>query len=137
MSGELIYSGRPSHKAFAGEYLLYVILSLVIIGIPLLISRYLKTISESWAISERRIEYARGILSKRVDSIELWRIKDVAYSQTLLDRMLGEGTITIVSGDISHPSMSIRGLPNSKDLFLKVRDAVERNRRSNTTLLAS
>ena len=87
-AAEPIFNGRIRHRAYLGEYLLYVLLIPVVVGIPLLAWRWLRTLAERWAIDGARIEHTRGVISRQVDSLELWRVKDIAYRQTLLDRRI-------------------------------------------------
>jgi uncharacterized membrane protein YdbT with pleckstrin-like domain len=71
-----------------------------------------------------------GILSKRIDVVELWRVKDVRYKQSLLDRILGIAHIEIFTRDVTSPNLEIVGLPASRALFEKLRDAIEIQRQS-------
>ncbi|MCA9698301.1 MAG: PH domain-containing protein, partial [Myxococcales bacterium] len=47
------------------------------------------------------VETEHGVLSKTVDSLELWRVLDVKYNQSLIDRIFDNGRITLVSTDQS------------------------------------
>lgn len=124
-----LFSGKPHHKAYLFEYLVGIGVCLTIfglpLGIPMLIYRYLKTVTESWVIDSRRIEHSTGIISKQVDSLELWRVRDIRYSQSILDRLVGTGSITIVSTDSTSKILIIRGIEGQQEVFRKIRDAVD------------
>jgi membrane protein YdbS with pleckstrin-like domain len=81
-------------------------------------------------VTNTNIETEYGILSKRIDVIELWRCRDVGYRQTLMDRLLGIAHIDITSSDPTTPHLSIVGLPASRELFEKLRDCIEIQRQS-------
>jgi len=100
-------------------------------GLPVLFVVYLRHRTTRYRITRRRIEFERGILSKRVDSLELWRVLDVSYSQTLLDRILGNATLVLMGTDRSSPALSIHGLPEARKVFESLRDAVQDARQLN------
>ena len=50
-------------------------------------------------------------------------LDDITYSQTIIDRMFGVGTIRIVSSDRSHPDLPVPGIDNVKDVASKMQEA--------------
>lgn len=126
---ETIFEGHPLHKAYFWSYLAFGVLSVVVVGIPFLVYRILKTKTERYRITTRRIERQTGILSQSVDALELWRVRDVTYRATLWDRLMGFGRIVIYSQDVTTPVIEIRGLPESRSLFQRLLDAVEESRK--------
>jgi uncharacterized membrane protein YdbT with pleckstrin-like domain len=150
-SGELLYQGTRRHTAAFGGYLKWLLVSaaggglayalgmidffatwplwvLGLVGIPGLVWNYLVQITTKYKISLRRVEYEHGVLSKHVDSLELWRVLDVRYNQNLIDRMLGNAKITLIGTDQTDPELVMYGLPNHRQLFEKLRDAVQEAR---------
>lgn len=96
-----------------------------VIGIPGIFYAYLKHITTKYKVTSRRVEWERGVISKDVDSLELWRVLDVRYNQNMMDRILGNATITLVGTDQSDPELHIHGLPNHRKLFENLRDAIQ------------
>ncbi len=94
-------------------------------GLPMLLVTYLRHITTKYKITGRRIEVEKGILSKRVDSLELWRVLDVRYEQSLLDRIFGNGRITLYGTDQTDSMLTLHGLPKHRELFESLRDAVQ------------
>jgi membrane protein YdbS with pleckstrin-like domain len=92
-------------------------LAAVVIGAILIVAPILYTRSLRYRISNYRIDFERGILSRRIDTLELWHVEDISFRQNLLDRLLGVGTITILSHDESTPRLEMQGLPNPRPLF--------------------
>lgn len=101
-----------------------------LIGLPGILLVFLRHITTRFKVSLRRVEYEKGILTKNVDSLELWRVLDVRYSQNLIDRMTGNGRITLVSTDKSDPELVLYGLPDHRNLFEQLRDAVQAARQT-------
>ncbi len=84
-----------------------------------------------YRITNYRIDYERAFLSRSIDTLELWHIEDVAFHQSLLDRIFNIGTITIVSHDETTPQLVLRGLPSPRPLFEMLKQriiAVKRQR---------
>jgi uncharacterized membrane protein YdbT with pleckstrin-like domain len=80
--------------------------------------------TQRYKISHKLIEREYGILVKRVDSLDLGRVKDVELAQSLFQRMLGIGTIEVFSSDKTDPVMLIESLPNPRPIYEQLRDAM-------------
>lgn len=77
----------------------------------LMLSRTLwKIAATSYRITTQRLFIRRGILSQSVDQTELLRVDDVKMTQSLLERVLGIGTVEISSSDRSDGFLSLRGI---------------------------
>jgi uncharacterized membrane protein YdbT with pleckstrin-like domain len=71
------------------------------------------------------IEIERGMLSKRIDVLQLWRCRDVRYRQGLFDRILGIAHVEVFAQDETTPHVEIVGMPASRQLFEQLRDSIE------------
>jgi membrane protein YdbS with pleckstrin-like domain len=150
---EMLYEGNPSWKAYLGYYVAIGIAGLIIIAISLrladtgkqkflgvvvpvalaavfLFGLHLFRKSIKFRVSNTVIEYERGVLSKRIDVVQLWRVKDVVYKQSLMDRILSIAHIGIVTSDATNPSFDIVGMPASRQLFESLRDSIEIQRQA-------
>ena len=78
----------------------------------------------TYRLSASRIEIEKGILGKRFESIELWRVRDVVLEQTALERLRGVGRITLYSTDQVEPQLEVGPIANAKPVFDRLRDAV-------------
>src|SRR5690606_22086233 len=56
-------------------------------------------------ITTHNIEREYGVLSKRIDVLELWRCRDVRYRQSLWDRLLRIAHLEIYTGDVATPHL--------------------------------
>jgi membrane protein YdbS with pleckstrin-like domain len=93
--------------------------AILIVGFPILVTR-----TTRYRISNYRIDFERGILTKRIDTLELWHVEDIQFQQSLLNRLLGVGTITIISHDETTPRLCMEGLPNPRPLFESLKQRV-------------
>lgn len=155
----ILYEGVPSWRAYVGSYALailgtaaaaavaiwlgrldsvgldartrlIVLLSVLACGVLAFGIITLVRKSHRVRVTNRSIENEAGILSKRIDVTELWRIRDVRYRQSILDRILGIAHIEVFTKDVTTPFLEIHGLPASRELFEQLRDSIEIQRQS-------
>jgi uncharacterized membrane protein YdbT with pleckstrin-like domain len=86
---------------------LALILLVVFVVVPLLRWR-----TTHYVITTHRLLFREGILARRGRDIGLSRITDVSYSQTLWERIINSGTVTIESADESGGTV-LRRIPDS------------------------
>ena len=154
---KMIYDGVPSWRSYLGYYALGglaavvvpVILNMIgrgvnasdstrilLILIPLaaavifFFGLHLHRRSLRFRVTTTNIETEYGIVSKKIDVVELWRCRDVRYRQSLMDRLLGIAHIDIISTDPSTPKLEIVGMPASRQLFEQLRDSIELQRQA-------
>jgi membrane protein YdbS with pleckstrin-like domain len=96
-----------------------VLLGLLVIVLPVLFTRTIR-----YRITSYRIDYERGLFSKQFDTLELWHVDDIRFRQSLSDRMLNVGTITVMSDDRSTPELQVKGIPSAKTVYDALKDRV-------------
>jgi len=74
-------------------------LGLVAVGLLIVLWRWFENLAAKYEITEERLIIRRGILSKSIDEIELYRIKDIKIDFTLINQIAGIGRLTIASSD--------------------------------------
>jgi len=75
-------------------------------------------------ISTQTIDIESGIFGRTIDTLQLWRVRDIDFEQTFTERLLGIARIRVLSHDQNQPHLVLRGLPGSRTLFDKLRDSV-------------
>jgi uncharacterized membrane protein YdbT with pleckstrin-like domain len=78
-------------------------LSLLLLGLIVVSLLWLALVYAQWAttnvvITTDRLIHRVGVLSKRGKEIPLERVNDIAVHQTLFERMIGAGDVTVESG---------------------------------------
>lgn len=145
---ELIYEGVAQHSVSIPAYLKWVLVSVAgvvagvllgkiqffssyplyllgLVGLPGMLVVFLQHMTTRYKITLRRVETERGIISKRVESLELWRVLDVRYTQSIVDRLTGNGRVILESTDKSDPKLELHGLPHHRKVFEQLREAVQ------------
>lgn len=80
-------------------------------------------------ITTTAIDVESGIVGKRVETVQLWKVRDLTYRQSAADRMLKLARINVVTQDPSTPDLELWGMPASRDVFERLKQAVEAARR--------
>ena len=81
---------------------------------------YLSRLNTRYTLTSERLKITKGLLSKSIDEIELFRIKDTQVTQTLLDRIVGIGNIRVTSSDKTG-FLELSYLPKSLDRREEIR----------------
>jgi len=77
--------------------------------------------------TERLIEQS-GVFTRRKENLELYRVKDIAASESFFEHMFGCGTIIIESSDRSTPILEVTSVKNPHQVKDTMRAAVEEQR---------
>ena len=83
-----------------------------------------------YLISKEYIRFSRGIFFKRVDQLEMYRIKDYIITQSFILQLFGLMNLTLKSTDPENPVISLTGIVES-DITDKIRERVQKARHDN------
>lgn len=97
---------------------------LSVVGGILLVVSMIVARSVYYRISNYRIDYERGILARDISSLELWHVEDISLHQSILDRILGVGTIRVIAHDENMPDLHMNGLPNARKIFEELKQRI-------------
>jgi len=103
----LIPAGQQQGLLRLGTVGLAVVLILVLVVVPLLRWR-----TTHYVITTHRVLFREGILARRGRDIGLSRITDVSYSQSVWERIINSGTVTIESAGDSGATV-LKQIPDS------------------------
>jgi uncharacterized membrane protein YdbT with pleckstrin-like domain len=124
-SEQPVWEGRPSQWTnfwwFAA--------CLLVIPIPVAIWKYLTIRCTTYTLSSQRFRVSTGVLNRVYDDLELYRVKDITVSQPLVQRMLGLGTVRMVTSDATTPELTLGAIAEPLVVHDAMRAEVERCRR--------
>lgn len=72
--------------------------------------------STLYTVTNQRIMFEQGILSKSLSEIDLRSLDDTQFFQSFTDRILGIGNVTLVSSDKALPVSVLRGVHDPRNL---------------------
>lgn len=79
--------------------------------------------STRYEITIDRIEWIRGIFSRKIDNIDMFRVVDIKLHRSLLDCIVGIGTLTVVTKDQTTPEFSFEKIRKPKTLYDFIKNA--------------
>ena len=147
---EIYYEGSPKLRGQIGKGLLWILIGLaliagvvaaalfhgkvqvpwwaylivIVIAVILMLIPVLRTKSIRYRITNYRIDFERGIFSKDIDTLELWHVEDIRFHQSLIDRIMGVGNISVISHDDTMPDLLMTSLPNPRNLYEQLKQRV-------------
>lgn len=86
-------------------------------------------ICTKWIVTDEQILIKKGVFSKSVNYIELYRVYDYEEKKTFIQALCKNTTIYIHSGDKSHPILCMYGLKEDNNIIPTIRKRVEKQRK--------
>lgn len=141
---EELWTGRMHWKHFLGSLLLglVVTIGLIVLGVRfrtvehigwfavgaiilvwlvLLVRIAYRVLECGYRLTNQRLFVKRGILTQTDDQTELIRVDDVRVRKTLFDRVVGIGTVEVVSTDASNQRVLIEGVRRPEEIAEHIR----------------
>jgi hypothetical protein len=85
-----------------------------------------------YEVSADRIEWSRGLLDRKVDNLDMFRVVDLKLRRNLLDCVVGVGTVTVLTTDKSDPEFTFEKIRTPRKLYDVIKRAsIEADRRFN------
>jgi uncharacterized membrane protein YdbT with pleckstrin-like domain len=123
---ETLFEGHP---AVVGS-LSTLLLVLVTVGLWLL-PAYLQAISKTYRLTSKRIVVETGILGKRLEQIDLYRVSDYTVDRPFLQRLMGTGNLHLKTVDRTTPNLSVLGIKTDVvALYERLRLATEADKQA-------
>lgn len=124
-----IFELKPSGRAYLGLILWGVALLLVFgLGLILLFRAWYLVVSTRYRLTTQRLFAQRGLIAKELEEVELFRVKDVTVSQGFFQRLLGVGSVVVLSTDDTTPRLELAGILNPVEVKEKIRGAFRASR---------
>ncbi len=132
MSAEekLIWEGHPSQVINLATYVVCGLLFFLVIPVFWAIWKWIENRCNVYTVTDQRIRMVSGVLNKRTDSLELYRVKDVVLLQPFFLRLFHVGNIELRTSDVSSPLQRLPAIPEAESLREKILLAAEARRDS-------
>ncbi len=124
-----VFELHPSAMAFLGQIILGILLLPVIVGLILLLRVWYQVASCQYRLTSQRLFVRQGLIAKKTEELELYRVKDVIVAQSFLQRICGYGSITVLSNDDSNPQLILLGIRNPIEIKETIRNQYRAARR--------
>jgi hypothetical protein len=85
-----------------------------------------------YEVSLDRIEWSRGLVDRKVDNIDMFRITDLKLRRNLLDCVLGIGKVVLITSDKTDPEFVFKKIRESRTLYDIIKKAsLDADRKTN------
>jgi uncharacterized membrane protein YdbT with pleckstrin-like domain len=120
----VLFHGRPALLPSLGAY----VLAVLSLGLYLLY-RYWVISGIEYKVTTRRIVVETGVLSKKMEQVDLYRIADYSVERPFLQRLVGTGNISLQTLERAESQLTIREIKTDVvALYEAVRKATEIDR---------
>lgn len=87
--------------------------------------RMIRTACHTYSLTTERLRERSGVLAVRVDELELYRVKDIAVRQPVVQRLLGRGQVVLLTSDRSTPHVVLNAVAAPLEVADLIRAHVE------------
>lgn len=127
--GVIALFALAGYDGLSPQWMTPYIIGVAIVLILYLLYRYLYVTRTVYVITSEQLKYECGVFSCSRDFIELYRVVDYREQRSFLQILFGIKTISIYSGDRTHPRLDLIGIDNKLDLISTIRERVEINKK--------
>ena len=119
-----VWSGAPSQWQNLGWWVACVL----VLPIPFALWRWLVVRNVRYVLTDQRLKSSRGVFNRVTDDLELYRIKDTRFEQSVWQRMVGIGDIELSTSDATTPLVRLANIRQADHVRDTLRGLVEKRR---------
>lgn len=123
-----IWEGSPSQWYNFKTYALCALLIWLIVPIFIALWKFIEVKTWKIKITDQRLIEEKGVLSRVIDQLELYRVKDIRIEQPFFLRLVGLSNVILKTSDRTNAIVMIPAVANGKELRDILRLAVETRR---------
>jgi len=120
-----IWVGTPSQVINLGSFILLGLFFWLIFPLFMILWKWLTVKNTKYELTTQRLRTRHGILNKKIDELELYRVRDYKLDQPLFLRLFSLGNIILITSDKSHPQVILTAIPNGEELKEQLRTFIE------------
>jgi uncharacterized membrane protein YdbT with pleckstrin-like domain len=103
----------------------FVLIGLAVLAVLFLVARLLLVKVRVYEVTTERIRISNGLVTRRTDELELYRVKDTTLVEPFLLRVFNLGDIEISTHDVSTPVVRLEAIRGARDLREELRKSIE------------
>jgi uncharacterized membrane protein YdbT with pleckstrin-like domain len=122
---EVLFDGHPKLVPSLGALLL----AIVTLGLWL-IPLWWRSRGRHYRLTTKRVVVETGILNKRLEQVDLYRVSDYTVLRPITQRIMGTGNLVLTTLDHTSPSVAISNIETDVvTLYERIRVATEAEKR--------
>lgn len=100
-----------------GQYRVIAGLGIAIVVVLILVIKTVRLKMIYYEVTTERIEWGRGIFDRRVDNMDMFRVIDLNMRRSILDVILGIGTVGLITTDKTDPEFFFEKIRRPRSLY--------------------
>ena len=141
MEENTVWEGSSSEVVNLGSYLLCLVAAGVLVGLALVVNpvslaglvvplavaiwKRFANHCRVYEVTTQRVKLRTGILTRRTEELELYRVEDTSLVEPLLYRLFSAGNVVLTTNDESTPSLTLQAVKDAGTLREEIRKNVE------------
>jgi uncharacterized membrane protein YdbT with pleckstrin-like domain len=121
---QIQWVGRPSQWQNVWWWLSCVL----VLPIPFALWKAAVTHNTVYTLTDQRLKFTRGVLTKLTDDLELYRVRDTKFQQDVFERTVGLGEVILYTTDETSPEIRLPFIKDAEAVREKIRALVEARR---------
>lgn len=120
-----VWTGHRGQISRAGTYLVCGLTFWLVVPVIYAVWTWLATRLNTYDLTTQRLRVKTGVINRRTDEVELYRVKDLTVSEPLFYRLYGRGNIVLDTSDRTTPVILLQAVRNPHALSGILRTTVE------------
>lgn len=125
---EVLWVATQGHVSALGYYVLCLAFAWLLIPVFMAAIRFLQISRHQYELTEQRLYERSGILFRRAEVLELYRVLDLSVERPFFQGLVGAGRVVLTTRDASTPRIVLEAVPDPLAVADLIRDHVERCR---------
>jgi len=96
---------------------------IAVVALLFWIYKWLDFRSKIFRVTNDRVEYEEGVFARSINNMDLWRVQDITFEASLIERLFGLGRIVILSTDKGDPVISVGPIRKARQLYDRLKKA--------------
>ncbi len=92
-------------------------LGIIVLVVLILLLKMVRLKMMRYEVTTERIEFSRGILDRKVDNLDMFRVIDISMRRSLLDCIFGIGTVGLITTDKTDPKFDFQKIRCPRRLY--------------------
>lgn len=122
---ETVWRGSPSQVINLGTFIGWGLLVWLVFPLFIMVWKWLEVKNIQYELTSQRLRTRSGILNKKIDDLELYRVKDYRLDQPFFLRIFSLGNLVLETSDKSHPLVVLKAIRDAEQVKEKLRAQVE------------
>ena len=120
-----VWTGSPSQILNIPVFVVCGLLFWLVVPLFIIFWFWLVLRMTTYELTTERFRLRYGVINRKMDELELYRVRDYKLDQPFWLRIFGLGNIHLQTSDVSNPSITIRAIPDSEGVREQLRTYTE------------